>query len=61
MLSENPAETENGLRNLNWYRENMLDMHKLENSRWESSYPWNKMYDIEEFLTIRLGALTELL
>lgn len=61
MLKEEPTVTESGLRNLNWYRQHMLDMHKLENSRWESAYPWNKMYDIEEFLAIRLNALTKLL
>lgn len=61
MLADDPTETENGLRNLNWYRQNMLEMHKLENSRWETAYPWNKMATIEEFLTIRLETLTELL
>ena len=61
MLSDDPTETENGLKNLNWYRQNMIDMHKLENSRWTSSYPWDRLSSIEEFLKIRLEKLTELL
>lgn len=61
MLAEDASETENGLRNLNWYRQNMFDMHLLENSRWRSGNPWDKITTIEEFLRIRRETLTELL
>ena len=61
MLADDPSETENGFRNLNWYRQNMFDMHLLENSRWRTGNPWDKITTIEEFLRIRLESLTELL
>ena len=60
MLSEEPVETETGLRTLNWYRYYMIDMHTLENSRWISQYPWDRIGTIEEFLKIRLESLTDI-
>lgn len=61
LLADDPSETENGFRNLNWYRQNMFDLHLLENSRWRAGNPWDKITTIEEFLRIRLETLTELL
>lgn len=60
MLSSEPQITETGAGNLNWYRQNIEDIHKLESSRWQYSYPWKRLEEIEAFLTIRSAALGEI-
>lgn len=59
MLDENPIEYDSGLKTLSWYQENVAELHQLENSRWNGTYPWNRVGEIKEFLTFRLEALSE--
>lgn len=61
MLWDEPTGMDGELKNLNWYRQNIVDMHHMENSRWLSLYPWDKLLTIEEFLRIRVETLSELL
>lgn len=60
MLSSEPQITETGARNLNWHRLIIEDIHKLESSRWQYSYPWKRLEEIEAFLMIRSTALGEI-
>lgn len=61
MTSENAVITENGMKNLRWYEEEIEDLSLLENSRWRKMNPLNRCQTNREFLKIRLNALTELL
>jgi len=61
MISEEPMEYESGLKNLKWYQENIVGIHFLENSRWETMYPWNRCDEISEFMKVRMNALTKCL
>ena len=58
ILDENPIELEGGLKTLSWYQENIVGLHQLENSRWNGMYPWNRVGEIREFLTVRLDVLS---
>lgn len=59
MTSDEPMEYESGLKNLNWYQQNVVSLHQLENSRWKTMYPWNRCGEIKEFLEFRLTELSE--
>lgn len=61
MTLDDPREFASGAKNLCWYRYNSIELHKLENSRWRYSYPWNRINEIEEFLRIRTDALDNIL
>jgi hypothetical protein len=58
MIFEEPMEYESGLKNLKWYQENIVGIHFVENSRWETMYPWNRCEEIRNFMAVRLNAVS---
>ena len=61
LLESEPTQTESGLKNLSWYRYHIVDVHKLEKSRWRSMSPWEKVNEIEEFLILKKEVLSGIL
>lgn len=59
MTADEATEYESGLRNLKWYQENIIGVHQLENSRWETMFLWNRCGEIREFLEFRMDALSQ--
>lgn len=59
MLKEKPMETKSGLRNISWYEENIADVSKLENSRWEDCDMLKKCDTIRSILEVRKKLITE--
>ncbi len=58
LIADKPIAYENGLKNLKWYQENIVGLHYLENSRWETIYLWNRCGEIRDFMEFRLEALS---
>ena len=61
MISEDAVCAENGMKNLRWYLSNSIDMHMLENSRWDLMHPWDKCSEIEDILSLRLNVISNAL
>ena len=57
ITSDEPKGDESGLKNLKWYQENIIDIHQLGNSRWNTMYLWNRCGEISKFMEFRLGVL----
>lgn len=59
MIDEEPTVYDSGLKNLSWYRDYIVEISDLENSRWEMVNPWNRCAEIRFFLTRRMLVLSE--
>ena len=61
MIKEEAEETENGLKNLQYYIHELEEVNQLETSRWNAVDPMRKCFEIKNFLSTRLDVLEKLL
>lgn len=59
MLSEQPKEISDSIKNLRWYELNIEDINRLENSRWNDNHMLDKCDMIKSILEIRKEVLTD--
>lgn len=60
MISPEPNETENSVKNLEWYRQNIGQISYLEHVRWNKTNMLEKCDTIREVLTVRKEVLTRI-
>lgn len=58
LMLEETVTAENGVKNLSWYEENIADVSRLENSRWEECDMLSKCDMIRTILTARKEVLS---
>ncbi len=61
MIQEGAAESNSGLKNINYYINELETINRLERSRWNDVNPIGKCIEINTFLAARLNTLNELL
>ena len=59
MIENRSIEKESGMRNLSWYQEYLIEISKLENSRWSSCDMLEKCELIREILRMRRDVLSQ--
>ena len=61
MIAEEPSIDDNGMKNLNWYKTQILNINEMEKSRWYKMNPYERCNTNIEVLKIRIETLSKLL
>lgn len=61
MIQDEAEETEDGFKNISWYKENISYIQELETGRWKNVDPMEKCESIRAFLGLRLETISRIL